>query len=260
MNTELIRKLGIIFSSYGTPDYNEKSLKPWLNRDNCVISACSYRFKGFKGEDNKPNLENLTLLAANNNNLILFCDEKQLLPEHEARNKGLNHLLRNNCDVILILDSDEFYTLDQANFIFDIINNPDFADNAWYSIHFKNYVFDNKRWMSGFCPPRLFNVKYFGNVLCEFYWDNDVVYKVDNAYLESKIDYKQLPHGEIDKDKLHVKHLTWIDSERTKKKVAYQRMHFGRCSFIYNGEGKLIFDENYYKSMNQPIPEVFTDE
>lgn len=255
-----MKKLGIIFSSYNTTEYNQKSLRPWLNKENVAIAACSFRFEGFSNEDNIENINQLVAIATVNNNLTVFCDKTAVLKEHEARNKGLEHLLREDCDVIMLLDSDEFYTEEEVNFVLETINSPDFDKNAWYKIHFKNYIIDGKQWIDGFCPPRLFNRYFREYELKEFYWDNDVLYKVDNAYIDATVDYKKMPYAEINKDKLHVHHESWV-GKRGIDKIKYQNSHFGRCSFKVTEDGKSIeLNPKYYELTGEEMPTIHYDD
>lgn len=242
------------------PDYNKPALKHFLDKKDIEIAACSFRFSDFPGDKNDENINVLLDIVYNSKNCTLFHDKSGIYSEYEARNKGLSHLLDVGCDVIMVVDSDERYNEKDVDFLLEVINNPSFEENAWYSINFKNYIFDEKTWIDGFCPPRLFNVYFKDYELKEFYWDNDVFYNSMNVYLSSTVDYKELPNAVIDKSKLHIKHLTWL-GERAIQKVHYQIKHYGQCSYKVKEDGTGIeFNDYYFQKNNEVMPELHYDE
>ena len=46
-----MKKYGIIYCGYNTEDYVLKSIEPFLNRKNYIVSAVSVPFKEYKGID-----------------------------------------------------------------------------------------------------------------------------------------------------------------------------------------------------------------
>jgi hypothetical protein len=250
-----MKRLGVILSAYALEEYVKPCLTPWLSFD-IPVSCASFQFEGFERQDNERCINELKSLLPTQN---IFYDNNIALQEHDARNIGLNYL-KNNTDVdtFLILDIDEFYTESDIEFILKYINDDDFNWVAWAKINFKNYIFNQKSWTDGFCPPRIFKANYRDFKLDKFYWDNDLIYK-DNS--SNQIDYKSLSSAIIPKHKLHIRHITWLDNVRSKNKVEYQEKHFGKCSFKWNDEtNKLEINSQYYRDSNQAIPQIFYDE
>jgi hypothetical protein len=244
--------VGILISAYALEDYIEDCLSPWLEFD-LPMACSSFHFKSFEKKDNTKTIEKLNTLL-NKDYQKCFSDDPLVLEEAEARNISLNFLKQQKVDSIFILDVDEFYSKKDIEILLEYIKDPDFNFCAWGSVNFKNYIFDEKTWVDGFCPPRFFNMEYRGLKLDKFYWDNDITYVDDKGGI---FDYKHLPHITIPKNKLHIKHLTWMNNLRSKEKVEYQIKHFGHCSYKWNyGENKLEFDLDFYKKHNLPLPQL----
>lgn len=248
-----MRKLGIILSAYGLDEYVDACLSPWLSF-NIPISCVSFQFENFEKQDNKNCLEKINKYIPSSS---IFYNDSKILKEHEARNIALNDLKNKDIDTFLILDIDEFYKKEEIINLLDYINSEDFDWVAWSKINFKNYIFDGKCWTDGFCPPRVFKLQYQDFKLDRFYWDNDLVYKDDNK----DVDYKYLSSSIIPKNKLHVKHMTWLNTERGKYKAEYQQKHFGKCSYKWNSEKNVLeFNKQYYVEVKEPIPQIYYDE
>ena len=116
----------------------------------------------------------------------------------------------------------------------------------YYKINFKNYVFDKTQWIDGFNPNRIFHMKK-NPKLDKMFRDNDVLY-------EGRIPQTKLPGLEIPRDVAHIKHLTWLSDEKSKKKYEYNLKHIGTCSYELDYDNdKLIFSEEYYKGIEMPV-------
>ena len=182
----------------------------------------------------------------------LFILEKPSL-ENEARNVALEPLLDQGVDYIWNQGSDEILKSGELSAIFNYINNDNLT--AWYSINYKNYVFNDKSWVDGFCPPRIFKSKLGRLKIKGFYWDDDVEYITENGIVCS---YKNLSSRVIPKNIAFVDHYTWLSNERSRKKVLYQEKHFAGgagCSYKWNYDlNKLEFNLDYFKRTGQNIP------
>jgi hypothetical protein len=249
-------KIGLLCCFYNCAEDVDKLLAPWRNISNCIISIVHGQFKeyhdlGYPDED-IATIEKLKVTPCN----YLYVQNGIYESEAEIRDKGLRYLISQNVDIVILIDSDEFYTEDNVKGILSYIEHPDNDLYAWYSINFKNYVFDCKQWLDGFHPPRVFRTKYNSIAIDRFYWDNDILYK--NG--EIKCNYKDLPSKEIPKRVAHVKHITWTH-ENGKKKVEYQNRHFGTCSYRWDEQSKqLAFNEDYYLKNRLPLPITKTDD
>ena len=170
------------------------------------------------------------------------------LTESQARNQCLEYLLHSDVDLIWLLDGDEFYSVDQIREIIYFVEKRMTETNSYFSINFKNHVFDGVEWVDGFCPPRIFFKKIHGGI-DQFYWDNDITY-LDGT------NYKVLNEIKIPRETAHIRHMTWLH-ENGKEKYEYQVKHFGQCSYKWNYETeKLEFDLDYYEKHSLPVPEL----
>jgi len=243
--------LGILLSAYALPKYVKQCLLPW-SKYQIPIVCSSYNFCNFEKKDNSETLDELKSFTSD-----IFYDNEICLNESEARNLALEKLKEKNIDTILILDIDEFYSEKNIDTLLNFVNSDAFKYVAWSDIHFKNYTFKENQWIDGFCPPRLFKIKHLNLTLDKFYWDNDVVY---TDHLGNSIDYKTLSKQTIPKNKLQVKHLSWLNDIRSKEKVEYQIKHFGSCSFNWNYNKNILeFNSEYFLKNKMPVPEVIYD-
>ena len=264
-------KHGLIYCVYGDPENIEPVISPWIaakKEFDIEISVVHGQFKEYHElgyEDN--DLETLAKLKKTDFYDHLYCQNDYWLTsrenfryqtEAEIRDHGAQYLLGRNCDVLMLLDNDEIYTLEEIRNIFKYIRQRNNKGIACFSVHLKNYIFDGKQWIDGFHPPRIFRVN-FGDALRlkRCYHDNAFEYTDQDGNL---IKHGDLPNKEIPRRIAHVKHLTWLHSNG-KRKFEYQMRRFGACSYRWNYEThKLEFNSYYYKKRNIPFPEVYFDE
>ena len=86
-----------------------------------------------EGHANRMFLDKEFVLGKDN----VFNPEERL-KEAEARTLPLKHLLKQGCDLIWILDGDEFYTRDEITKTLNFVKQNNLVD--WYKINFKNYI------------------------------------------------------------------------------------------------------------------------
>ncbi len=267
--------VGVIACLYGQPELLNNCLSPWfeLKKElNIKIGAVHGLFKenyelGVKDNDKETLFK---LLSAYEKGLIDYLFAQSLdepikyRTEAELRDKGLKFCLNENVDYVFLLDIDEKYSKDEIRALVNYIQLPDNKFYDWFRINFKNYVFSGKEWIDGFKPPRIFKVKTGNNNCCildSFFWDNDVRYKIGNRL----VSYETLPSKEISKRIAHIKHLTWLNNEKSHLKVLYHEKHFGPpkgfgCSYKWDEEKKtLAFNLDYYKKTGQSLPEIHVD-
>jgi hypothetical protein len=248
-------KIGLIASAYNCAQFLEDCLKPWeiLKKQSEHELCCSFIHNCFK--ENKE----LHLPIESSDGTAKILEQKhddgtidyynfstEYLREHEARNVCLKNVLQENVDYVWTLGLDELYTIDEIEKILAFVEANPFVD--WFKINYKNYIFDGKQWVDGFCPPRIFKVNTHAG-LKELYYDDDFIY-TDGS------DYKKLSNLEVPKVIAHVKHMTWLHSNG-KAKVEYQKLRWGDngCSYSWDyKENKLKFNENFYKITNKPLP------
>jgi hypothetical protein len=241
-------KIGVLFSAYNSESYIDECVAPWfeLKEEMDITIGCNsgmyvdYLKFGFKPK-NKPTLHKL---VNHDFDFIVATGPKALLGENDSKNTIL-HVLKNTCDVVWIVDSDEFYTKDEIRRIVQFINDTPYYD--WYSVNLKNSTFEEHLWINGFCPPRIFRTDRNGGIN-EFYFDNHISYN-DGTTFDEKL------NTSIPRTIAWVKHLSWLTNDpRTPEKIEYQNMRFdGGCSLKFE-EGKLEFIPEFYHSRNIEVP------
>jgi hypothetical protein len=249
-------KYGILCNFYGFPKYLDQVLSSWLNIDkNLIFAAASCKFDQYIDIDyHQEDTETIYKLTAQYKDKFPYIYTEPVANDSTVRNFPLQFLLNQDVDYIWLLDEDEFYTENQITKIINFIEQESFV--PYFKIHFKNYFNDNQHWIDGFCPPRIFKTKFNNLKLDSFYYENDVYYIDKN---NNKIDYKHLSSISIPKTVAHIDHYSWCGSEEfLKNKVKYQNHRYkGICSYEWNeSKNCLDFNENFYKMIGQPIPEV----
>lgn len=251
-------RIGILACGYNCADGLEDRLKPFM-RDDFVISAVSAPFEGFPTtyRENEATVEVLTTLLKKDKIKWMYHSSSPQT-ELEARNNALIPLLSTEkLDYIFQLDlSDEYFKdKDIDNIIKFIEQNKDIA---YFSINFKNYIFSRDAWIDGFCPARIHKVSFFNGQtlkISSFYEDNNIFYVNSEGY---RILDKQLPHKEISKHLVFVRHDSWLNDDRSKKKVQYQLARGWIPSFKWDKENGLEYNPEYYR--DKPYPELNRDE
>ena len=73
-------------------------------------------------------------------------------------------------------------------------------------------------------------------------------------------DIDAFPCGIIGQNVAWIRHYTWLNNERSKKKVEYQKARGWTCSYEWDyNENKLKFNAEYYKKEKLPFPHVFIE-
>jgi len=251
-------KFGILCNFYGFPQYLHQVLKSWLNISDCIFAAASCKFDQYL-EINyiKEDLETGKILKNNYSNIFKYIYTEKVSNDSIIRNYPLQYLLSQNVDYVWLLDEDEFYTIKQIEDIKDFIKFQEFV--PYFKINFKNYFNDEKHWVDGFCPPRIFKVKTNNLNLDRFYFENDVFYKDKN---KNDIDYKSLSCIEIPKNVAHIKHYSWCgDKNFLKNKVKYQNLRYnGICSYQWNEQKQeLELNNDFYQKFNLNQPNIYIE-
>ena len=246
-------KIGIIYCGYNNIKYAQESTKVLieLKSDDVIQQICAVSLPFLEYFDiNKEEDEttNFLLESYKSNKIDNIFTSPRFIKEHLARDLCLQYLKIMDMDVIWLVDADEFYTKEEVSNIINYINEN---SSAWYKINFKNYIFDGKQWIDGFCPPRIFRTKFEDYTIKEFYWDNDIIYENQAG---KRFSHNALLNSEIPKEIAHVKHLTWLH-DNGKYKYEYQMKHFGSCGYKWNyRSNKLEFNEEHYLKNNIKLP------
>ena len=243
-------KIGVLFTIYNCESYVDDCLRPWFNLKNdydITMSCTSGMFKPYLELGFKPkNKTTLQKLIQYDIDYLISTGSNSLIDEDQSRNNALN-FLKKNCDIIWIVDGDEFYSETDIKNIINYINEtPEFD---WYSINFKNYTFTEKTFIDGFCPPRIFRTDRNGGIN-KFYFDNHILYNNGDVF-ENKSN-KSIPRNIA-----WIEHYSWLNKDsRSKEKIDYQNQRFGGgCAFKWNEECQsLEFVKEFYEKQNLDTP------
>ena len=249
-----MKKFGIVYCGYNTEDYVLRSISPFLDRKNHVVSAVSVPFSEYKGIDTfHDTTTDLLRELVNQKRLKYLVDSPQYVSEAEARNNALFYLKKYNIDYIWLVDSDEFYTEEDIENIETYVES---SNKNLFKLSLKNHVFDLDHYLEEpFCPPRIFKVNIDDKFkLANFYWDNDVCYSHNGKLIR----YNQIEDLDIiPEDVAYIPHYTWLNDTIGKRKVDYQNRHFGHCGYKWNYvDGGLEFNEKFYQEHDIPTPKV----
>lgn len=254
-------KFGIIFSAYNTIDYVAHSLAAWmmarqkkLNGHEFYICAVNVKFAQFENdkEDGTREILQYYLDSGLIDNLITGPDN---IPETTARSMALQDCIKKKCDYIWQYDSDEFISKEQIANIIEFVEENKFID--WFRLSYRNYVFDDKSFLEEpFTPPRIHKTKTTMDAfVAERFWDDNNIEFGGKDWTMKDI---ELPGIIVPKSVAWIKHLTWLNNERSRKKVEYQMQRWGHCSFKWTESG-LAFDEEYFKKIGQSIPKLLRE-
>lgn len=172
--------------------------------------------------------------------------------EWNLRTRTLPCLVEGQIDLLWLLDlQDEIYCVDEISRIVNFIE--DRQDILWFRVNFKNYAFTCDSYIEDFIVPRIWRARIPASIRC-FHYDNSVTYE-DGQKQEG------LPHCTIPKSIAFPKHLSWVGSpEYLKKKIAFQRLHYGICSYKWDEEtNRLQFNEDYYRRLGKKMPTVYKE-
>lgn len=249
---------GVLLAAFNCADTLDDCLKPWLEVKEelgLVISAVSVPFAEYReiGGPVDCTREKLDSYLASGC-IDFLTTEPQFVAEAVARDLALRPLLSSGVSDVTLLDGDELYSVKDIRGLYKFVDKVD--DVCWLSVPLKNIVFDGQCWVDGFAPPRVFRTHYGNLTLEKCYYDNDFLYARDDGV---EFDYKNLPKAVVAKAVCHPRHMTWLNSERSYRKVEYQRQHFGHCSYRRNGNS-IEFDPDYYAKVGQPMPEIRYDD
>ena len=247
-------KIGLIYCAYNTEEYLFDSLKPFREDSRFIISTVSVPFLEYRDQDIKVDDTTEKLRKYKESGAIKYLvDSPKYIKEHEARNLALNELKKDKVDYILLCDSDEVYKKEDLDKIVDYITKD--KESIWWRLCLKNFVFDEETYLEEpFCPPRIFRVKTDRLSHPSFYWDNDISYLDELGF---RTGYENLKSKTIPKEIAWIDHFTWMNDERSKKKLDYQLSHFGgSCSFKWDEEKGLTFNEDYFKLRGEEIPKT----
>lgn len=258
-------KLGVLWTGYCCEGDLMENLNPWFNRPESkidfVFSCVSTPFEGYKQGNNHETIKALDFLLQSK--LVQYVNiSSEPMTEASARNSALQPLLKEGCDYILILDSDEFWAEKDIHNLLYFLNNEDNQFYGLMKVEFRNLVFDNKHYIKNFAPNRIWMTRINGYKLNSVVYDNDFEYVKENDD-SIKASDQAFPSKLIPVELINPLHKSWNDYDRSCEKINYQVKRWSPpngngCSFKINEEKKRIeFDTEYFKRVGQQIPEIF---
>lgn len=249
--------IGLILAQHNEIEFLKDCLDPWINYrkpNPLLIAALDVCFaENGTGGSTDGSAE----LLQNYKTSLLIDKYEQLvngLKEHEARNVALKWLLEQGVELIISIGADEVFSLSQINEIFNYVEKDNLT--ALFKIHYKNYVGDKQHYVLGFKPNRVWRVSYNGWKLKELNFDDDAVYEKDGQIVSDKSFPTKVIPG------VFVRHLTWLNGERSENKIIYQEKRWGKdsCSYKIDPISKQVsLNDKYYKITCQSKPEVLSD-
>lgn len=248
-------KYGIIFCAYNCASTVEKCLEPWkeIKNSQFVYSCVSVPFLQYK--DSNILEDNTVELVHAANVMDYHITKPKFIQETEARGLCLQYLISQGCDIIIQVDGDELFILDNINNILDYVEkNP---QAAWFKLSFKNYVFNENSYLEEpFTPARIYRVNHTPFRLGKFYNDNNIGYIYGYG---DGLTSEQLPFSDgvvknkiIPKEIAWIKHITWLNNETSKNKINYQKSRGWNCSYAWDEEKGLIFNPEFYIGKSLP--------
>lgn len=252
-----MNKYGIIFCGYNHEETVQQAIEPFLNDERFIVAAMSVPFEEYK---NQEVYEDKTTEILRNlfqdGKIKYFIDEPKYIKENIVRNLAADSLKKEEVDYLWIADADEIPSKENLNKIIEFIENDN--NSFWWSLSYKNYVFDKHTYLAEpFMPPRIFKMHKTGCSFSSFFWDNCANYATNFGH---SIHYLSLKNKNVPKEIAWIPHYTWPNNELGKRKCAYQKAHFGgTCSYEWNEKMGLHFNESYFKSIGKPLPEILRD-
>ena len=248
-------KVGIIFAIYNCEDFVDRCLQPWINlRDshNLILTVTSGRFSTYKELDIPDrNQKTLEKLATKKLDFISATSGENLIDEDSSRNICLNYLKPHGCDIIWLVDGDEFYTEGQIKGVLDYISR--YPDIPAFSIYFKNYTIRKPYFLTPWSRPTLYrNTVHSG--IRRFYFDSFFVYEEDEDLGINHVEKMQIP-----KNVAFIEHHSWTPRQATFDKIKYQNIRYSDwydsdgTKYIHEPRARCQYDEidgNLYFNMD----------
>lgn len=253
-------KFGVLFVGFNTEDLVHQSIAPWiaareikLGGHEYVICAISLPFAGFPN-DSEDNTTNILRQYRDEGKIDYLVTEPRNIPETAARSMGLRFLKERGVTHSWQADSDEMITVENIKAIADYVARDEWT--TWWRLSLKNYVGDDKHYLvDPFQPSRIHRINAGAYVAHSFSQDNDICY--GGGITRDLKPQEAFSSKTISKEIAWIRHATWGNDLRSKKKIEYQRLRWGCCSFRWNDElNRLEWDEAYYAARGECIPMV----
>lgn len=251
-------RIGVIYVGHQCADLLSASLTPWveakgarLGGHDFTIAAVSVPFEGFPQEETRDETRSILDAHAQRGDIDHVIESEVPLKETEARGHALKWLVAQGVDLTIMVDSDERWTTSQIEraLVF-VAANPWVA---WFRVCYQQIVFTPHQWLADpFTPPRIHRVRA-GSYVADGFWDDNGVLYCGTITRDFKRD-ADLSSMTVPQARVWVAHDTWLSDLRSKKKVAYQRLRWGHCSFKWDDGVGLTFDVEFYEKQGLMVP------
>ncbi len=251
-------KIGVLFCGYRSKDTVKDSLVAWEKVSFPIdVVSISVPFKEYEDMEGCQNDDGSIEIIQSCPWARKVITEPKFISEAEARNLALQELLKNQPDFIWLQDADEIPTVTELENIYKFIQD---WPSVSYNLNYKNYFgdYENKTWVDGFCPPRIFRTKLGVKKIHRVFWDNDISYLNEFG---NEISYKDLASYSVSREVAHIRHLSWLN-QGAKSKINYQNLHFQNsgCSYKWDEEKQeVLIDYDFFKVRNLPAPIIYKD-
>lgn len=230
-------KIGIQVLAYNCHDTIEEVLNPWIrlkNKYDIKIWVGSGQFRIYKemGYENKnfKTLDVLYKLYENNKIDFIFTpDESNLLDDHQTRNHSIEFFKQNDIDLMVVVDSDEFYSDREVELYLEFIeNNPQYT---LFKTVFKNLVQDGNHYIEWERYSSA-KIKEYGGI-SHYYFDGHWSFQGEDG---NHIEYRWVPTITIPKELVNPIHDTWTNNRKgsgdnhIKSKIEYQEKYYSHQS------------------------------
>lgn len=252
-------KIGVIFCIYNCEEYVDRCVSSWFDlrsKIDFIFTVTSGRFIDYATlgiPDN--NLQTKRKLAEWDFDYCSITGGEKLLDEDSSRNRCLEFLKPHHCDLIWLVDGDEFYTESDIISILDFVNKHEEIEA--FSVNFKNYSIEYPLFLN-YTRPTLYRNSMYGGI-GRFFFDcfyscSDGVHSIHD-----------LPSIAIPPYIAWVEHYTWLPNISTFDKIKYQELRYcgpngdrpveTRCSFCWqDDEKKLRLNKKHYDFWSIEVP------
>lgn len=259
-------KIGIQILAYNCEETIDDVINPWLIlKENYEVKiwVASGQFKIYKdlGYENKnqKTLEKLNQkIKIGDIDFLFVPDENNLLSDHETRHQSISYFVENDIDLMIQVDSDEFYTKEEVlNFINFIESNPKYTI---YNTVFRNIVGDNNGYVD-FIRFSAGKIKRYGGI-GEYYLDAHWSFYGENnpdkkMGVPQNIEYRWVESVNIPKELVNPIHDSWSTNRRgsyssdIKGKIEYQNRYYETgSSFVWDEYSNSVRNKNSNSKIN----------
>lgn len=259
-------KIGIIYCCYQTEDLVSSSLSPWiaaraarLGGHEYIICGLSVPFEGFDHTGApKDNTRALLGMAISRGEIDHAIVRDKPMKETEARGAALKWLVEQGVDYTLMIDSDEAYSEeDILGLTAYVAQNP----FIWcFRLSLRNLVFTEHQYLAQpFTPMRIHRTHLPGGYVATGFWDDNNVYFRRPWEGESGTTVRDAEGSclTVPQTIAFPLHYTWLSTDRSRRKIAYQIARGWECSFRWDdATNSLTFNEDYYARRGLLLPEV----